>query len=101
MAKRIKSNSDCTDHPSVYQSMLISFTSLLLQGVSYEKQHRVNLALTEKHGIAAIREHYRTRHASRQAFSMQLFPERCGPWASPFCVRQAPATAPDPPATER
>jgi hypothetical protein len=72
MAKRIKSNSDYTDHPSVYQSMLISFTSLLLQGVSNEKQRRVNLAITEKRGIAAIRELCRTRDASRQAFSMRL-----------------------------
>src|ERR1035437_10164200 len=69
MAKRIKSNSDYTDHPSVYQSMLISFTSLLLQGVSNEKQRRVNLAITDNRGIAAIRELCRTRHASRQAFS--------------------------------
>src|ERR1035437_9616393 len=72
MAKRIKSNSDYTDPPSVYQCMLISFTSLLLQGVSNEKQRRVNLAITEKRGIAAIRELCRTRHASRQAFSMRL-----------------------------
>src|ERR1019366_3018499 len=69
MAKRIKSNSDYTDHPSVYQSMLISFTSLLLQGVSNEKQRRVNLALTDNRVIAAIRELCRTRDASRQAFS--------------------------------
>ena len=34
--------------------MLISFTSLLLQGVSNEKQRRVHLAMTEKRGIAAI-----------------------------------------------
>jgi hypothetical protein len=72
MAKRIKSNSDYTDHPSVYRSRLISFTSLLLQGVSDEKQRRVNLAITEKRGIAAIRELCRTRDASRQAFSMRL-----------------------------
>src|ERR1017187_8578727 len=72
MAKRIKSNSDYTDNPSVYQSVPISFTSLLLQGVSNEKQHRGNLAITEKRGIAAIRELCRTRHASRQAFSMRL-----------------------------
>src|ERR1035437_2136527 len=72
MAKRIKSHSDYTDHPSVYQSMLISFTSLLLQGVSNEKQRRVDQTLTEKHGIAAIRELCRTRDASRQAFSMRL-----------------------------
>jgi hypothetical protein len=72
MAKRIKSNSDYTDHPSVYESMLISFTSLLLQVVSNEKQRRVNLAITDSSGIAAIRELYRTRHASRQAFSMRL-----------------------------
>src|ERR1019366_1490881 len=72
MAKRIKSNSDYTDHPSVYQSVLISFTSLLLQGVSNEKQRRVNLAIAEKRGIAAIRELCRTRHASRQAFSMRV-----------------------------
>src|ERR1035438_7053257 len=65
-------NSDYTDHPSVYQSILISFTSFLLQGVSNEKQRRVNLAITEKRGIAAIRELCRTRHASRQAFSMRL-----------------------------
>jgi hypothetical protein len=65
-------NSDYTDHPSVYQSMLISFTSRLLQGVSNEKQRRVNLAITEKRGIAAIRELCRTRHALRQAFSMRL-----------------------------
>ena len=65
-------NSDYTDHPSVYQSMLISFTSLLLQGVSNEKQRRVNRALTEKRRIAAIRELCRTRLASRQAFSMRL-----------------------------
>jgi hypothetical protein len=31
MAKRTKSNSDYTDHPSVYQTVLISFTSLLLE----------------------------------------------------------------------
>ena len=60
-------NSDYTDHPAVYQSMLISFTSLLLQGVSNEKQRRVNLAITDHRGIAAIRELCRTRHASRQA----------------------------------
>src|ERR1039458_5466996 len=83
MAKRIKSNSDYTDHPSVYQSMLISFTSLLLQGVSNEKQRRVNLAITENRGIDAIRELCRTRDASRQAFSMRLrdstvaLPRRC------------------------
>jgi hypothetical protein len=65
-------NSDYTDHPSVYQSMLISFTSLLLQDVSNEKQRRINLAITEKRGIAAIRELCRTRDASRQAFSMRL-----------------------------
>src|ERR1039457_3976847 len=65
-------NSDYTDHPSVYQSMLISFTSLLFQCVSNEKQRRVNLAMTEKRGIAAIRELCRARHASRQAFSMRL-----------------------------
>ena len=65
-------NSDYTDHPAVYQSMLISFTSLLLQGVSNEKQRRVNLAIIDKRGIAAIRELCRTRHASRQAFSMRL-----------------------------
>jgi hypothetical protein len=68
----IPPNSDYTDHPSVYQSMLISFTSLLLQGVSNEKQRRVNLAITVKRGIAAIRELCRTRHTSRQAFSMRL-----------------------------
>src|ERR1039458_6513640 len=79
MAKRIKSNSDYTDHPSVYRSRLISFTSLLLQGVSDEKQRRVNLAITEKRGIAAIWELCRTRHASRQAFSHQLFS------ATPLC----------------
>jgi hypothetical protein len=72
MAKRIKSNSGYTDHPSVYQSMLISFTSLLLQGVSNEKQRRVNLAMTEKRGIAAIRELCCTCDASRQAFSVRL-----------------------------
>jgi hypothetical protein len=44
----------------------------LLQGVSNEKQRRVNRALTEKRRIAAIRELYRTRQASRQAFSMRL-----------------------------
>src|ERR1035438_3914399 len=76
MAKRIKSNSDYTDHPSVYQTVLISFTSLLLQVVSNEKQRRVNLAMTEKSGIAAIRELCRTRHASRQAFSMLLTQRR-------------------------
>src|ERR1039457_1436019 len=79
MAKRIKSNSDYTDHPSVYQSMLISFTSLLLQGVSNERQRRVNLAIADCRGITAIRELYRTRDASRQAFSQQLFP------ATPLC----------------
>src|ERR1035437_5222419 len=68
----IPPNSDYTDHPSVYQSMLISFTSLLLQGVSNEKQSRVNLAITDSGGIAAIREFCRRRHASRQAFSMRL-----------------------------
>jgi hypothetical protein len=52
--------------------MLISFTSLLLQGVSNEKQRRVNLAMTDSGGIAAIRELCRMRHASRQAFSMRL-----------------------------
>src|ERR1035437_4796418 len=72
MAKRIKSNSDYTDHPSVYQSMLISFTSLLLRGISNEKQRRVNLAMTEKRRIAAVRELCRTRDASSQAFSMRL-----------------------------
>src|ERR1035441_864213 len=75
MAKRIKSNSDYTDHPSVYQSRLISFTSLLLQGVSNEKQRRVNQPITEKYGIAAIRELCRTRHASRQAFPNSFFPQ--------------------------
>src|ERR1035441_8484071 len=69
-------NSDYTDHPSVYQSRLISFTSLLVQGVSNEKQRRVNLAITEKRGIAAIRELCRTRHASRQAFSLELTQRR-------------------------
>ena len=69
-------NSDYTDHPFVYQSMLISFTSLLLQGVFNEKQRRVNLAITEKRRIAAIRELCRTRHASRQAFSMLLTQRR-------------------------
>src|ERR1035441_2057997 len=76
MAKRIKSNSDYADHPFVCQSRLISFTSLLLQGVSNEKQRRVNLALTDKRGIAAIRELCRTRHASRQAFSRRLTQRR-------------------------
>src|ERR1035441_8584414 len=70
------SNSGNTDHPSAYQSMLISLTSHLLQGVSNEKQRRVNLALTEKRGIAAIRELCRTRHAARQAFSIQLTQRR-------------------------
>src|ERR1035438_2464173 len=65
-------NGDYTDHPSVYQSRLISFTSLLLQGVSNEKQRRANLAISDNRGIAAIRELCRTRHASRQAFSMRL-----------------------------
>ena len=65
-------NSDYTDHPFVCQSISVSCTSLLLQGVSNEKQRRVNLAITEKRGMAAIRELCRTRHASRQAFSMPL-----------------------------
>src|ERR1017187_4616022 len=87
MAKRIKSNSDYTDHPSVYQSMLISFTSLLLQGVPNEKQRRDNRALTEKHRIAAIREHCRTRHASRQAFSRNSF---LSAWSPPLRIRCEP-----------
>ena len=56
--------------------MLISFTSFLLQGVSNEKQRRVNLAIAENRRIAAIRELCRTRHASRQAFSIQLTQRR-------------------------
>src|ERR1039457_7527002 len=87
MAKRIKSNSDCTDHPSVYQSMLFSFTSLLLQGVSNEKQRRVNLAMAEKRGIAATRELCRTRHASRQAFSRN---SSLSAWSPPLRIRCEP-----------
>src|ERR1035437_7606405 len=56
--------------------MLISFTSLLFQDVSNEKQRRVNLAITDNRGIAAIRELCRTRHASRQAFSRRLTQRR-------------------------
>jgi hypothetical protein len=87
MAKRIKSNSDYTDHPSVYQSMLISFTSLLLQGISNEKQRRVNLAITDNRGIAAIREHCRTRDASRQAFSRN---SSLSAWSPPLRIRCEP-----------
>src|ERR1035441_899481 len=69
--------------------MLISFTSLLLQGVSNEKQRRANLAMTvtEKHGIAAIRELCRTHHASRQAFSRN---SSLSAWSPPLRIRCEP-----------